>query len=68
MARAGPTAAAVVASILAIAAALIGLKLAGAVVGWGIQFQQPWFLAAMATPLLAVAAAPGLVRLLPRPG
>ena len=51
------TAAGVLASFLAIAAALAGLKLAGAAVGWGIQFQQPWFLAAMAavTTLFAVS-------------
>ncbi len=38
------SAAGIVASFLALAAALIGLKLAGAAVGWGIQFQQPLFL------------------------
>lgn len=30
-----------------LAGALIALKGAGAAIGWGIQFQQPWFLAAM---------------------
>jgi suppressor for copper-sensitivity B len=32
----------------ALAAVLIVLKTAGAAIGWGIQFQQPWFLAIMA--------------------
>lgn len=50
------TAAGVVGSFLAIAAALIGLKLAGAAVGWGIQFQQPWFLAGMAAVTTLFAA------------
>ncbi len=42
------TAAGIVFSFLVLAAALIGLKQAGAAVGWGIQFQHPWFLTAMA--------------------
>ena len=42
------TAAGIVASMLAIAAALVGVKAAGMSVGWGIQFQQPIFLAFMA--------------------
>ena len=50
------TAAGVLASFLAIAAVLAGLKLAGAAIGWGIQFQQPWFLAAMATVTTLFAA------------
>ncbi len=50
------TAAGVVGSFLAIAAALVGLKLAGAAVGWGIQFQQPWFLAGMAAVTALFAA------------
>ncbi len=50
------TAAGVVASFLAIAAVLAGLKLAGAAVGWGIQFQQPWFLAGMAAVTTLFAA------------
>ncbi len=41
------SAAGVVAAFLAIAAALAGLQAAGHAVGWGIQFQQPLFLAAM---------------------
>ena len=50
------TAAGVVASFVVIAAVLIGSKLAGAAVGWGIQFQQPWFLAAMAAMMTLFAA------------
>ena len=34
-------------AFLLLAGALIALKSAGAAIGWGIQFQQPWFLAAM---------------------
>ncbi len=50
------TASGVVCSFLAIAAVLAGLKLAGAAVGWGIQFQQPWFLAGMAAVTTLFAA------------
>jgi suppressor for copper-sensitivity B len=42
------TAAGVLASFAVIAAALIGLRASGAAIGWGIQFQWPWFVAAMA--------------------
>ncbi len=42
------TAAGVVASFLVIAGALIALKAAGRTIGWGLQFQQPAFIAAMA--------------------
>lgn len=42
------TAAGVVASMLVIAGALVGVKAAGMTVGWGIQFQQPVFLVFMA--------------------
>ena len=38
------SAAGIVVSFLIIAAALIGLKSSGIAVGWGIQFQQTWFL------------------------
>ncbi len=41
------TAAGVLASFLVLAAALIGLKAAGAAMGWGLQFQSTWFLIAM---------------------
>ncbi|MEJ2626008.1 MAG: protein-disulfide reductase DsbD family protein [Pseudolabrys sp.] len=46
----------VVASFLLLAATLAGLKALGAQVGWGIQFQQPLFLVAMAAILVALAA------------
>lgn len=41
------TAAGIVVSFLALAAATAGLKAAGAMVGWGVQFQQPLFLGFM---------------------
>jgi suppressor for copper-sensitivity B len=41
------SAAGILASFLVLAAALAGLKQAGAAVGWGIQFQQPLFLVFM---------------------
>ncbi|MBT3916469.1 MAG: hypothetical protein HN731_11945 [Rhodospirillaceae bacterium] len=34
----------IITSFLAIAGGLVGLKLAGSAVGWGIQFQHPWFI------------------------
>jgi suppressor for copper-sensitivity B len=42
------TATGIVASMLVIAAALVGVKAGGMTVGWGIQFQQPLFLVFMA--------------------
>jgi suppressor for copper-sensitivity B len=45
----------IVFSFLALAAALAALKAAGAEIGWGIQFQQPWFLAAMAAVVVVFA-------------
>ena len=42
------TAAGILFSFLVLAGVMIALKSAGAAVGWGIQFQQPLFLAAMA--------------------
>ena len=42
------TAAGIVASFLVLAGGAVALKAAGASVGWGIQFQEPVFLAAMA--------------------
>ncbi len=42
------TAAGIVVSFLVIAGALIGVKAAGHGIGWGIQFQEPAFIAAMA--------------------
>ncbi|MGE4217967.1 MAG: protein-disulfide reductase DsbD family protein [Alphaproteobacteria bacterium] len=41
------SAAGIVATVLAIAGVLAGLKAAGQAVGWGIQFQQPVFLIAL---------------------
>ena len=42
------TAAGIIVSFLAIAGAMIALKSAGRTIGWGIQFQEPAFIAAMA--------------------
>ncbi|CAA7622425.1 Thiol:disulfide interchange protein dsbD [Magnetospirillum sp. LM-5] len=50
------SAAGIVVSFLGLAGAAVALKLAGASVGWGIQFQQPVFLAVMVALLLAFAA------------
>jgi suppressor for copper-sensitivity B len=50
------TAAGIVSAFLALAAALAGLKLAGHEIGWGIQFQQPIFLAILAAICLIFAA------------
>jgi suppressor for copper-sensitivity B len=45
----------VLASFLLLAAVLAGLKAAGVAVGWGLQFQQPLFVAAMALLLTLFA-------------
>ena len=50
------SAAGVIVSFLLLAATLAGLKAVGTQVGWGIQFQQPLFLIAMAAILVALAA------------
>jgi suppressor for copper-sensitivity B len=50
------TAAGIVSAFLALAASLVGLKLAGHEIGWGIQFQQPVFLGILATICLVFAA------------
>ncbi len=50
------TAAGIVTSFLVLAGGLIAVKSAGASVGWGIQFQQPAFLALMAIVCLLFAA------------
>jgi suppressor for copper-sensitivity B len=50
------TAAGIVVAFAILAASLVGLKAAGEAVGWGLQFQQPWFLAAMALVLVGFAA------------
>src|SRR5262245_7291357 len=46
----------IVAAFLILAGALITLKQAGGAIGWGIQFQHPWFLLAMMLVLLLFAA------------
>ena len=46
----------IVSCFLGIAAVLVGLKWSGATLGWGIQFQQPWFLAGMALVTVLFAA------------
>jgi suppressor for copper-sensitivity B len=50
------TAAGIVASFTVLALGLIALKSAGAGIGWGIQFQQPAFLAFMALVCILFAA------------
>jgi suppressor for copper-sensitivity B len=50
------TATGVIGSFGVLAATLILLKAAGAAIGWGIQFQQPWFLAGMALVTTLFAA------------
>jgi suppressor for copper-sensitivity B len=50
------TATGVIVSFGVLAAVLILLKVAGAAIGWGIQFQQPWFLAGMALTTTLFAA------------
>lgn len=50
------TAAGAIAAMLVLAGALAVLKAAGGAVGWGMQFQQPVFIAAMVTVLLAFTA------------
>ncbi len=62
------TAFGVLASFTLIAAALIALRASGAAIGWGIQFQWPWFIAAMAavTTLFAASLWGWLPILLPR--
>jgi suppressor for copper-sensitivity B len=50
------TALGVLASFALIAAVLVGLKASGATIGWGIQFQWPWFIAAMAALTTLFAA------------
>jgi suppressor for copper-sensitivity B len=63
------TALGVLGSFATFAVALIGLKLAGAAIGWGIQFQWPWFVALMAavTTLFAASLWGSLPIALPRP-
>ena len=49
------SAAGIVFSFLVLAGALIALKAGGMTIGWGIQFQQPWFLIAMTLMVTAFA-------------
>ncbi|MBW9401544.1 DUF255 domain-containing protein [Leclercia sp. EC_58] len=41
------TAAGIIFSFLVLAAVVTGLRLSGAWIGWGFQFQNPWFIGAM---------------------
>ncbi|HVI87070.1 MAG TPA: protein-disulfide reductase DsbD domain-containing protein [Dongiaceae bacterium] len=50
------TAAGILTAFVLLAGALIGLKLSGAAIGWGIQFQQPLFLGFMLLVCLGFAA------------
>ncbi len=50
------TAAGIVTSFLVLAGGLVAVKSAGASIGWGIQFQQPAFLALMAIVCILFAA------------
>ncbi len=45
----------IVGSMMVLAAAVIGLRMAGTHVGWGFQFQQPYFLAALLVILVLFA-------------
>ena len=50
------TAAGVIATFLALASALIALRAGGQVLGWGLQFQSPTFIAVMAAVVVLFAA------------
>jgi suppressor for copper-sensitivity B len=50
------TTAGILVSFLVLAAGLAALRAAGTAIGWGIQFQSPWFLAAMALATTLFAA------------
>jgi suppressor for copper-sensitivity B len=50
------TASGITFSFMVLAASLVGLKWSGATLGWGLQFQQPWFLAGMAVLTVLFAA------------
>jgi suppressor for copper-sensitivity B len=50
------TASGIMVGFMLLAAALVGLKWFGGTLGWGIQFQQPWFLAGMAVLTVLFAA------------
>jgi suppressor for copper-sensitivity B len=49
------SAAGIIFAFMVLAAALITLRAGGMTVGWGIQFQQPWFLIAMTVLVMAFA-------------
>ncbi len=46
----------IVTAFVILAAALIAVKQAGGIIGWGVQFQHPWFLVAMTLVLVLFAA------------
>ncbi|MGH6928177.1 MAG: protein-disulfide reductase DsbD family protein, partial [Dongiaceae bacterium] len=50
------SAAGILAAFAGLAGVLVALKAGGGMVGWGIQFQQPWFLIAMMLVLTVFAA------------
>ena len=50
------TSAGILFGFLVLASILIGLRTAGIAIGWGIQFQQPWFLTIMTVILTLFAA------------
>ncbi len=50
------TAAGIFSAFMVLAGAMVGLKYSGAAIGWGIQFQQSWFLIAMAVVVTLFAA------------
>ena len=49
------SAAGIICAFLLLAAVLAAVKAAGLAVGWGIQFQQPWFLVAMTLVIVLFA-------------
>ena len=50
------TAGGIFSAFMVLAGAMVGLKYSGAAIGWGIQFQQSWFLIAMAVVVTLFAA------------
>jgi len=49
------SAAGIIFSFLVLAGALVAVKASGGAIGWGIQFQQPWFLIAMTAVVILFA-------------
>lgn len=49
------SAAGILFSFMVLAGVLVALKASGGAIGWGIQFQQPWFLIAMAVMVILFA-------------